>query len=180
MKLLVIQQHLTDKQLLKHLSDAKGSVDFARWQMLYLIQVIGLNNAEQVGTAVGVSKHTVYQLVRSYNKKGIEAVAQKPKGGRRRSLLSIDEETALMEDLKKMAQSGQIHSAIAIRKHVESKVGKKVSDDYLWDLFNRHGWKKKIPRPRHPKADKTIQARFKKNFPTYWSPPEPMKKMADQ
>src|SRR5262249_5625951 len=157
-----------------------GTGDFVRWQMLYLIQVARLYNAEQIGTAVGVSKHTVYQLVRSYNKKGIEAIAKKPKGGRRRSLLTIDKEMLLMEELKKMAQSGQIHSVAAIRKHVETKVGSKVSDDYLWDLFNRHGWKKKMPRPRHPKSDKATQTKFKKNFPSYWSPPETVKRMEDQ
>jgi len=172
MKLLTIQQHLTDKQLSKQLNDAKGTNDFERWQMLYLIQVGGLNNAGQIGTAVGVSKHTVYQLVRAYNKKGIKAVSKKPKGGRRRSLLSIEQEMSLMEELKKMAQLGQIHSAQAVRKHVEARVGNKVSDDYLWDLFNRHSWKKKMPRPRHPKSDKAIQTRFKKNSPNYWSPPD--------
>src|SRR5690242_6900856 len=119
MKLLVIKHHLTDKQLLSYFNSAKGTDDFVRWQMLYLIQVARLNNAEQIGTAVGVSKHTVYQLVRSYNKRGIEAIAKKPKGGRRRSFLSIGEEMLLMEDLKQMAQSGQIHSVAAIRKHVE-------------------------------------------------------------
>jgi transposase len=179
MKVLVIQHHLTDKQLLNHLNTAKGTDDFVRWQMLYLIQVAGLNNAEQIGTAVGVSKHTVYQLVRSYNKRGIEAIAKKPKGGRRRSLLSIDDEVSLMEELKKMAQSGQIHSVAAIRKHVETKVGNKVSDDYLWDLFNRHGWKKKMPRPRHPKSDKATQTKFKKNFPSYWNPPKQTMKVTE-
>ena len=54
MKLLTIRCHLTDKQLLKHLNDAKGTDDFDRWQMIYLIQIAGLNNAEQIGTVVGV------------------------------------------------------------------------------------------------------------------------------
>jgi len=179
MRLLTIQHHLTDKQLFNHLNNAKGTDDFVRWQMLYLIQVARLNNAAQIGAVVGVSKHTVYQLVRTYNKRGMEAIAKKPKGGRRRSLLSIDQEKWLMDELKKMAHSGQIHSAAAIRKHVETKVGNKVSDDYLWDLFNRHGWKKKMPRPRHPKSDKATQTKFKKNFPGYWSPPGPMKGMED-
>ena len=181
MKLLCIKPHLQDKQLSKRLNDAKGTDDFARWQMLYLIQIGGLKNAGQIGTAVGVSKHTVYQLIRAYNKRGVEAVAKKQKGGRRRSLLSVDEEIALMEELKKKAESGQIHSAAAIRKHVESKVGNEVSDDYLWDLFNRHGWKKKMPRPHHPKSDKAAQKKFKKNSPSYWSSPEPMvQKMKDR
>jgi transposase len=177
MRLLTIRDHLTDKQLLAHLHNAKGTDDFVRWQMLYLIQVAQLNNAAQIGTAVGLSRHAVYQLVRSYNKRGIEAIAKKSKGGRRRSLLSIDQEKSLIEELKKMAQAGQIHSVAAIRKHVEAKVGNKVSDDYLWDLFNRHGWKKKMPRPHHPKSDKAAQIKFKKNFPGYWSPPGRMETM---
>jgi transposase len=171
MKLLVIKRHLSDKQLCKHLSDAKGTDDFERWQMLYLIQVGGLNNAEQIGTVMGVSRHTVYQLVRSYNKKGFEAVAKKVKGGRRRSLLSLEDEIALMKQLEQRAMEGQIYSAQSVRQYVEGKTGCKVSDDYLWDLFNRHGWKKKMPRPRHPKSDKAIQTKFKKNYPNYWSPP---------
>ena len=34
---------------------------------LCFIKVAGLNNAEQIGTAVGISKHTVYELVSSLN-----------------------------------------------------------------------------------------------------------------
>jgi len=62
---------------------------------------------------------------------------------------------------------------------VETKVGNKVSDDYLWDLFNRHGWKKKMPRPRHPKSDKATQTKFKKNFPSYWNPPKQTMKVTE-
>ncbi len=171
MKFLIIKSHLSDKQLSKQLNDAKGTDDFERWQMLYLIQVGGLNNAEQIGTAVGVSKHTVYQLVRAYNKRGIEGVAKKAKGGRRRSLLSLQDEVTMMKELEQKARQGQIYSAQTVRRYVEAKTACRVSDDYLWDLFKRHGWKKKKPRPQHPKADKTIQNRFKKNSPNYWKPP---------
>jgi len=53
---------------------------------------------------------------------------------------------------------------------VENKVGKAVSDDFLWDLLNRNGWKKKMPRPHHPQRDITAQAEFKKNSPRIWMP----------
>ena len=57
-----------------------------------------------------------------------------------------------------------------IRKVVEKKVGQSVSDDYLWDLFKRHNWKKKAPRPQHPKKQQAKQEEFKKNSPSFWSP----------
>ena len=56
--------------------------------------------------------------------------------------------------IKTKAKEGSIIVAKHIRKIVEAKVGKAVSDDYLWDLFNRHNWKKKMPRPEHPKCNK--------------------------
>ena len=38
----------------------------------------------------------------------------------------------------------------------------KVSDDYIWDMFKRHKWSKKVPRQSHPQADKAAQEEFKK------------------
>jgi transposase len=91
-------------------------------------------------------------------------------GGRRRFLLTIDEETAMFVPLENLASKGLIKTSNDIRKVIEEKVGKVVSDDYLWDLLHRNGWKKKMPRPHHPKRSLEDQADFKKNFPKSWSP----------
>lgn len=45
-----------------------------------------------------------------------------------------------------------------------------MSDDYIWDLFKRHNWKKKMPRPEHPKKNKMAQEEFKENSLKYWQP----------
>jgi transposase len=47
---------------------------------------------------------------------------------------------------------------------------KEVSDDYIWDMFKRHGWSKKVPRKSHPQADKAKQEEYKKNSRNYWLP----------
>ncbi|MDR2836827.1 MAG: winged helix-turn-helix domain-containing protein [Bacteroidales bacterium] len=40
---------------------------------------------------------------------------------------------------------------------VEEKLGKKVSDDYIWDMFKRHVWAKKVSRQHHPEGDSAAQ-----------------------
>ncbi|KAA6348019.1 hypothetical protein EZS27_004471, partial [termite gut metagenome] len=37
-----------------------------------------------------------------------------------------------------------------VKSLIEEKLGKSVSDDYVWDLFKRHKWTKKVPRQSHP------------------------------
>jgi transposase len=38
----------------------------------------------------------------------------------------------------------------------------------IYRLLERHGWRKVMPRPRHPKADVAAQAAFKKTvLPDY-------------
>jgi len=107
-----------------------------------------------------------------YNKHGKNWYCGEKRGGRRqqRCHLSLEEEKALMKSLESDALAGNILTFKHIKKYVEVRVGKEVSDDYIWDLFSRHGWKKKSPRPYHPKADKQSQDDFKKNFVKIWLP----------
>jgi transposase len=84
--------------------------------------------------------------------------------------LSVEDEASLLNAIEQKASKGLIKTANDIRAMVEARVGKAVSDDFLWDLLNRNGWKKKMPRPHHPKRNTTEQQEFKKNSPTVWVP----------
>jgi transposase len=75
-----------------------------------------------------------------------------------------------MNDLAVKALSGKILLAKHVRKIIEIKFCKPVSDDYIWDLFKRHNWKKKKPRPEHPKKNKAVQEELKKAPSTTSSP----------
>ena len=65
--------------------------------------------------------------------------------------MSFENEEKMMNGLKIKAKDGKVLVAKHICKIVELKVGKAVSDDYIWDLFKRHNWKKKMTRPEQPK-----------------------------
>jgi transposase len=84
--------------------------------------------------------------------------------------MSLEDERELMKGLESKAVKGQILSGKDVRKIVEQKVNKVVSDDYIWDLFKRNGWTKHSPRPHHPNKDIEKQEAFKKNSKTIWLP----------
>jgi transposase len=170
MRSLQITAHFTNAAVQNKLSESRNTASHSRWQIVYLIQVGNMHSAELIAPLVNLSVHSIYKIVERYNIDGASALVYKEKGGRRRFLLTIEEETALFASLENLASKGLIKTAHYIRKVIEARVGKAVSDDYLWDLLHRNGWKKKMPRPHHPKRSLEDQADFKKNFPKSWSP----------
>jgi transposase len=144
---------------------------FTYWQLIYSIQTNPGKKAEEYASLLGMPTEKVYRIVQLYNKNG-GFDKQNHWGGRRdqRSHLSYEKEQVLMKGLEKQAQGGKIITMNDIRAVVEKQVGHSVSDDYLWDLFKRHGWKKKAPRPQHPQKDQAAQQAFKKNSLSCWSP----------
>jgi len=170
MRTLSLAPHLTDEQLVAKLNEFRIKPEFTRWQILYLVQVGKMNKVDMLVPLVGLSKPSIYKIIEGYNKRGVSSIVVKPRGGRRRELLTIAEEESLVGSISEKAEKGLIKTANDIRAVVEARIGKDVSDDYLWDLLRRNGWRKKVPRPHHPKRDKAEQDSFKKNSPTYWMP----------
>ena len=172
MRLLKTKPHLSDgeiKSIMKSQTDHRAFLD---WQIIYSVQRNPGKTAEEIGAILGVSKYKVYKVIQRYNKYGKQWREKYQWGGRReaRSIMSLEEESALLKEVESEALSGQILTYKDIKEKVEEKVQRKVSDDYIWDLFKRHGWKKKSPRPRHPKSNKQEQAAFKKNSKKTWQP----------
>ncbi len=128
----------------------RRSTNHTRWQIIYLIQAGNMHSAELLSPVVGLSVHSIYKIVERYNRVGAAALTYKPKGGRRRYLLSLGEEATLFRSLEERAAKGLIKTANDIRSVVEKKVGREVSDDYLWGLLNRNGWKKKNTQTSSP------------------------------
>jgi transposase len=170
MRTLQLTKHLSDAELKQKLEGANGSPEFSRWQILYMVQVGKIDSAQVISPLVNLSRPSIYKIVEHYNKEGVKGVRYGARGGRRRSILSIEQEKELLSAVENKARAGQIKTANDIRVLVETKVGKRVSDDYLWDLLKRHGWKKKMPRPHHPQRNLSEQNEFKKNSPSKWLP----------
>jgi transposase len=169
MRILQLTQSISSDLIKEKMKSSISVSDYKRWQIIYYVNTYKVN-AEYLSDVTGYSKANVYAIVQQFNRTKTADVSFKGKGGRKRELMSIEEEHHLMASLEDKALSGQILSGKDIRKIVEQKVNKPVSDDYIWDLFKRNGWTKHSPRPHHPMKNNNKQEEFKKNSKTIWMP----------
>jgi transposase len=165
-----IADYLTAEKLREKLAHAESKEQFQRWQIIYVIKTKGYSPTE-AADVVGVSTGTVHQWVHAYNQNGPDGYTLKGRGGRRSSYMTLEQETELLSEYFLDAEKGLIITAWDVQSRIEKKTGRKVSDDFVYDLFNRHGWRKVVPKPRHPKSRKESQEEFKKNSPRLWKPP---------
>ena len=134
-----------------------------RWLIIYnaLAQP---RTAEEIARHCGVSKATVHQVISTYNRWGVIAVETPGKGGRRHQYLTREEEAQFLAPFFARAEAGELTTTAEIWRAFEARVGHHVDDSTIYRLLDRHGWRKLMPRPRHPKADPRVQEQFKKTL----------------
>jgi transposase len=127
---------------------------------------------EQTGQTLGVSRATVHRLqTRFKNRRGDGAVPHKSSwGGRRRALLSIEEERDFIKPWAEQAKTGGVLVVSPIRAALSQRLGRPVAASVVYRFLARHGWRKMAPDTRHPKSDPQLQEDWKKNFPKRWRP----------
>ena len=107
-----------------------------------------------IAEAMGVSLSTVNRAHMAYDGGGLQALKSKPSGGRKRENMTLAEERVLLARFAKAAGAGEmlnIHDLERAIGHASSII-----------IFSRHGWRKLMPRPFHPKRDIAAQNAFKK------------------
>jgi transposase len=115
-----------------------------------------------IAAAMGVSLSTVNRAHMAYDHEGLKALEQKPLGGRKRENMTVSEETALLNGFAKAAGAGEMLNIHDIKAAYEKAIGHETSDSTVYNLLARHGWRKLMPRPFHPKRDLMAQSAFKK------------------
>jgi len=169
MRVLKLLKPISLDTIKQNMKSAKNSADFRRWQIIYFVSAYEVD-ADYLADITTYSKASIYSIVQQFNNPKKQSVSLSARGGRRRFLMTIEDEQVFMKALESKALQGQILSYLDIKKLVEKKIGKTVSDDFIWDLFKRNGWTKHSPRPHHPKKDSKKQDEFKKNSKTIWMP----------
>ena len=109
--------------------------------------------AKEIEEVVGMSAPYISQLAARYFAGGIEAIAGNHYGGNRRNM-SVEEEEAILKPFYERAEKGEIIEVSEIKQAYQEKVDHEISSGQIYYVLHRHGWRKIMPRSRHPKKAK--------------------------
>ena len=106
--------------------------------------------AKAIAEKVGFHPGHITHLVQKYRLGGLEAITGNHYRGNHRNM-SVEEEAALLEPFRERGRKGQLVVTGEIKEVYEKAVGHAISSGQIYYVLQRHGWRKVMPRSRHPK-----------------------------
>ena len=135
-----------------------------------LLPALSGTTLEQTASLLGVGRASVHRLQQQFRQSLQTPSLPRKWGGRRRALLSWEEEEAFLAPWVEPARQAGVLVVSPLRAALAEKLGRKIAPSVVYRLLARHGWRKVAPDTRHPKSDPAAQAEWKKNFPKRWQP----------
>ena len=134
---------MSEKKLEAWVRGAHSREEYQKRLAIWMTYV-GPFPAHQVARLLVVSKQAVWLWVSQYNRMGPDGLQRRGRGGRHHAILTVTQETALLESLQKRAQQGDPPRAVQVREEISRATGRDVSISYVYRLFDRIGWRKFI------------------------------------
>jgi len=153
--------HLSKEEIQERIKATVGFWRVQKWLVIWNA-LVDPRPASEIAKHTALAEQSVHNLISRYNRLGPQAVEGPGKGGRRRSYLSLAEETSFLESFRQAAFTGQIATVAEIKAALEKRIGKEVHKTTVYRLLKRQGWRKVVPRPFHVDAIKEEQEAFKK------------------
>ena len=114
-----------------------------------------------------LNSEVITKLIRTYREGGVSAIVENHYGGNHRNM-SYEEETALLEPFRKEAEAGQIVEVSEMEAAYQEAVGHSIGTGQIYNVLHRHGWRKVMPRSKHPRraSEEDIEASKKLTLPS--------------
>jgi transposase len=135
--------------------------EFSRFLCVWLRVEKGMSTME-IAKLLAWNVNTVRLTQKAFIDQGISALIESKKGGRRRQLMTIEEEKLFLAPFSETAGKGLILVVNEIKETLEKKLGRVVHKTTVYRILYRHGWRKVVPRKSHPKRNKEVGEDFKK------------------
>ena len=122
--------------------------------------------SREIAQATGFHPAYVTTLVAKYRDKGLEANSGNHYGGNHRNM-SFEEEAAILAPFKARAEKGELVEISEIKDVYQQAVGHSIGTSQIYYVLHRHGWRKVMPRSRHPKkaSEEVIETSKKLKLP---------------
>jgi hypothetical protein len=118
-----------------------------------------------IAPLVGLHPGSVRRIWKEYLDSGDSALLGEERGkARGNAHLTIAQEWHMLRPFLKKAGAGSLITIKDVHTAVCVTTGKNVSPVTTYRMLARHGWRKIVPLPTHPKGDPARRERFKKSF----------------
>ena len=97
-----------------------------------------------------LSASSISHIITSFRNKGVAGIRSRKLGGNRRNL-SREEEREFLKRFMEQAEAGRMLEVSEIWRAYEELMGRRVSSCAVYGLLKRNGWRKVMPRGKHPK-----------------------------
>lgn len=146
-----MKYRFTDEQYAEIKAARKANRDKRLDKRLQVLELrIEGKNLGDISAATGFAISHISNLIRQYYEEGLEAITGNHYHGNRRNM-SVAEEAALLEEFQKRAEQGQVLNTREIAEAYEKAVGHPIGNSQIYRVLRRHGWRKVMPRSKHPK-----------------------------
>ena len=105
---------------------------------------------KEIAEKTGFHRSHVSNLIKKYFEEGLWSISEKHYVGNRRNM-SYEEEEKLLAPFKEKANKGEVVEVSAIEAVYREAVGHSIGTAQIYYVLHRHGWRKVMPRSRHPK-----------------------------
>ena len=161
---MIVGDKPTVQRLADRLKRAESHSEYQRIQCVLIRATLG-SSAAQIAQLLGWSVATVHVMHSRWAKEG-EAIFQvRGRGGRHHQHLTPEQEQEVLAPFVQRAQAGGMLTVAEIQQAYVRRAGRDVARSTVYRLLQRHGWRKVVPRPRHPKADVAAQSALKETSP---------------
>ena len=106
---------------------------------------------EEIAKQTGYNPRYITTLMGQYKNQGIEEYIRIKQTSHRRNL-SEEREAEILAGLEEKARAGETLTVTEIKEALDKEVGKESSPNYVYRVLHRHGWRKVMPRSKHPRA----------------------------
>ena len=146
-----MKYRFTDEQYAEIKAARKANRDKRIEKRLQVLELrIEGKNLGDISAATGFAISHISSLIRQYYEEGLEAITGNHYHGNRRNM-SVAEEAALLAQFQKRAEQGQMLNTREIADAYEKAVGHPIGNSQVYRVLRRHGWRKVMPRSKHPK-----------------------------
>lgn len=149
--------------------EAKTADELRVAQAVVLPLELGLSLAQTaiaIGRSIGVTCTMRTRYSRIARKEIAPPVSKRQL--RNRAGLSLEAESALLDEILTHATQGGIVIVPPLQDKFVERLGKPVALSTIYRMLARHGWRKLAPDTEHPQGDAQAREDWKKNSPIRW------------